>query len=76
MNVPVMHCFSGFAIAFVIGIAYLWLLFRYGKKNKPLLRALCIAACLIFLVNGIADFIVINTIANKDINVFSPMQTT
>lgn len=71
MTAHYMPCFSGFIPAFVIGALYIWLLFKYGKNSKSLLRLLCVSAIVIFLANCITDFIVISEIARNDTNIFS-----
>ena len=71
LQIPDMPCCRGFLLAAVLGAVYIWLLSRYGKKNKTLLRILSVSAIAIFLVNCVADFYVISQIADQDTNVFS-----
>lgn len=68
---PAMESFKGFGLAIAIGVVYIGLLFKSSKSNKSLIRTLGIAAICIFLVNCVADYLVISNIAKDDINVFS-----
>ena len=60
-----------FALAVALGVAYVAILLKYGKKSKSFFRVLGISALVIFCVNAVSDFVVINRIANNDVNVFS-----
>ena len=69
--VPEMMACKGLVLALVVGAIYFWLLLQFGKRNKSLLRVLGIGAAVIFLVNAVADGIVISRIADNDTNLFS-----
>lgn len=72
MNTPDILYWRGFIPAIVIGAAYIWLLFKYGKNNKKLTKFLVLSEIMIFMVNCLADFYAITQIAHDNqINYFS-----
>jgi len=70
MNTIVTQSLS-IVLAVVIGLAYIWLLFKYGKHNKPLLRLLCISAIAIFVAHCATDLVVIYKISGSETSFFS-----
>ena len=71
MGTLAMNCWHGFALAVVIGLAYVCLLYKMARRSRSMLRVLLACALIIIMVNFVADVYVITDVAKGDVNVFS-----